>query len=196
MKTVTHPALVFCLLGALLALPLRAAEAIDLAGMRFTTGYPPETPQLQLRGAAVKRHLGWFDVFAAALYSPEDAPAAAILAKETPKRLEIAYLRSISAEDLIKATRTVLEDQHPQGLPVNLQQELQRLFASMEDVQAADRYALSWFPDEGLHLEFNGKTLFRSRSAEFSRLYFGIWLAADPLSESLRQALLKPSETS
>ena len=62
------------------------------------------------------------------------------------------------------------------------------------DVEPGDRYRLTYEPGRGTTLSHNGQRLGTIEGADFAADYFGLWLGADPLSESFRDELLSGSQ--
>ena len=159
------------------------------AASAFPERIAVENHQLERIGFGTARYAGVVQVYDAALYAPS-REAADILGGATPKRLEIVYHRSIEAGMMIQAAQRTLERQHGADTLRRWQPQIERLHAAYRDVAAGDRFALATAPGRGLWLEFNGRESVRIADDEFAKLYFGIWLGEEPLSASLREALL------
>ncbi len=142
-----------------------------------------ETPKLQKCGEAKLRVLFW-DVYESALFTPSGnyEPDA------RPFRLDIRYLRNISAENLISQTK---KEWQSQGL-TNPEQDswLLTLAEMWPDVETGDTLAL--LVDENSHSQFsmNGVEIGRIESPQFSTAFAGIWLAASTTRPAMRAALI------
>ncbi|WP_407276457.1 chalcone isomerase family protein [Halothiobacillus sp. DCM-1] len=143
------------------------------------------------RGEGTATYL-WFDVYDAGLYTPKPVSAARVLEPDTPRALVLHYHQRVSAAQIREASQTVLERQYDPSQLAALQPALDALESSMQSVQPGDRYTLIWQPPR-LILQFNQRTVFSREDAALAQAYFGIWLGASPLSESLKAALL-PAE--
>jgi hypothetical protein len=163
--------------------------AASVAGVAFDPAVRAAELTLPLRGAAMYRHLGVFKVYAAALYLPADADAAA-MGDHIPRHLEIAYLRPLTAEDLVRSGDTFLRRNATAAEYARIREDLARINAWYEDVDAGDRYALAYMPGEGTTLLRNGIVQGAIPGAEFARIYFRIWLGDDPVSATVRDSLL------
>ena len=126
----------------------------------------------------------FMDIYQAKLKSKTPLKAN-FLTNEQPLQLELCYFKSISPDIFIKGANEVL----PDNLPVDLQAAVNGLHASYEAVKPNDCYRLSY--ENGItELQLNEQTVFTTKTAGFKAVYFGIWLGENPLSSSLKQALL------
>ena len=129
-------------------------------------------------------------VYDAALFAPSDAEVEQVLQKDVPLSLKIEYLIGVSAENIIKAADVALARQHKPEVLDRYSTHIQRLHQSYQSAEPGDRYRLDYRPGEGITLWFNDQYLVSINDDEFARLYVGIWLGEQPLSERLRTALL------
>ncbi len=138
--------------------------------------------------AGQKRFRVWgFDVYDARLWT---APGFSAAAFETqPLALELRYLRdfegSAIAERSLKEMRrvgSVSPEQEARWLA-----DMQRVFPN---VKKGDRLLGVHRPGQGAVFWFNGQPRGDVRDADFSRLFFGIWLSPRTSEPALRQALL------
>lgn len=171
------------------AAPARYSDPVTVEGVRFQPAHELADVSLALSGYGVATARIFFDVYAAALYLP-GSTGTAPLAAETPRRLEIEYLLSIDAEDLARAANTILERQHDEATLEAFRARVNRFHAFYRDVEPGDRYAMTYRPGEGTVLTLNGTEQGRIPGGGFARIYFGIWLGEQPLSEDLRANLL------
>ena len=68
--------------------------------------------------------------------------------------------------------------------------DVNALHGFYQDVSEGDRFRLDIEPSNGLSLFFNDELLYQNASLDFARYYVGLWLAENPLSDSLRTGLL------
>ena len=177
--------------SALLSANALGAAEVEQNGALFATESSADGESLVLTGTGVARYRVIFTVYAAGLYLPEQTPENAILAPDTPRRLEIEYFHTIAASDIIKAANTKLETQLSAAELERLRPAIARFHALYQGVEAGDRYHMDYQPGRGTELRFNGKPVGRVGGGDFARAYFGIWLDKDdPLSPSLRDDLL------
>lgn len=151
---------------------------------------PPEIaaalPRAQLLGAATLRWFGlhvydirlWADD-AQALAHPERAPLA----------LELRYARALEGARI--AERSLQEMQGIGAVPGDRGERwLAAMRAIFPDVSKGDRITGLQLPGEATVFWFNGHPRGEVRDAEFTRLFFGIWLSPRTSQPALREALL------
>ncbi|MGD9888976.1 MAG: chalcone isomerase family protein [Halothiobacillaceae bacterium] len=147
---------------------------------------------LSLRGQGVVSYLV-FEVYEAQLYLPPQVMDAAILQKETPRRLSLRYMRDIKRSDIELAAMKTLENQWPAEVLNSQKNQLNQLHAAMRDVKENDIYTLDYRPGKGLSLSLNDKPVWQGGDARLAEMYFGIWLGDEALSPELKLALLGKS---
>ena len=177
------------LFALLLCQPINGA-ARTVEDVSFQESVSIDNRQVPLRGAALLRWLKIFKVCVAALYLPENVPANEVLA-DIPKRLEISYLVDIPGPDFGKGAEAVLERHHSASELARLRSRIDQLNAAYRDVKPGDRYALTYVPDQGTELSYNGQPLITIQGADFAAAYFGIWLGKDPIDKDMRSRLIK-----
>jgi len=155
----------------------------------FAESHPLEQAELQLIGTAVFTWALLFDVYAGAFYLPNGV-ASADWTTDVPKRLEIAYFRSFSAEDFASSSDRLLRDNLAAADYQLLSDRLQQLYRLFRDIEPGDRYSLTYRPEVGTELRFNEQLLGVIPGADFAVAYFGLWLGPEPLSEHFRDRLL------
>ena len=96
------------MLALFIAAPATAATEID--GVRFADSVTIDDTTVPLRAGRLYRYT-IFRVYVGALYVPEDVAPEDVLTADVPKRLELEYLRAISADDFRKSGNSLLEDQ-------------------------------------------------------------------------------------
>ena len=145
-----------------------------------------ELPGLQKLGSARMRFFG-FDIYEARLwvgsgFKPETYAA-------TPFALELNYLRSLNGKAI--AERSLKEMQRQGGFGAEQEKAwLAAMVRTFPDVKAGDRIVGAHVPGTGARFWFNGQQLPAIRDADFSRVFFGIWLADATSEPQLRASLL------
>ena len=142
-----------------------------------------EQSTLQKCGEAKLTVLFW-DVYESTLFTPTGSYSPDV----RPFRLDIRYLRDISASDLIKQTA---KEWRAQGLADPEQDAwLQKLGEIWPDVATGDTLAL--LVDENSYSQFtmNGVEIGRIENPSFSDAFAGIWLSASSTRPTLRDALI------
>jgi hypothetical protein len=184
-RTWLSPALAVCLLSA-------AGLPSTVQASRPALAVPAAAADMNLvrLGQGTARYARIIPVYDAVLYIEPGANAEDILDRDVAKRLDIVYRTSVKASHMITAAERILARQHPEHVLARWRNEIDALHACYSDAQRGDRYALVFRPGVGLRLERNGREITRIAAAEFAQLYFGIWFAQEPLSDSLKQALI------
>lgn len=176
------------LLALFLAAPAAASTEID--GVRFADTVTIDGAAVPLRAGRLYRYTV-FRVYVGALYVPADVAPEAVLTADVPKRLELEYLRSISADDFRRSGNRLLEDQQDAETLTALADRLDTFNAAYRDMEAGDRYALEYRPGRGTRLLQNRNELVEVPGRDFAEAYFGIWLhPEEPLSRRFRDTLI------
>jgi hypothetical protein len=161
--------------------------------------FPPRVSIEQLAleriGQGTAHYAGFIPVCDIALYAEPAQHARQLLDPQAAKRLDIVYRLAIPAGKLVGAAEKTLARQHPQQLLTQWRSHIDALHRSYTDVQPGDRHTLSYLPQQGLELDFNGKQVFTLADEDFAAIYFGIWLGEKPLSEPLRLQLVPGAGT-
>ena len=165
------------------ALPSRAqAPASPLPPAHVAEAVPGAV----FSGSARLRFFG-FDVYDSALWVAPGFKAAQYA--QSPLILELTYLRSLDGQAIAKRS---ISEMRRSG-PISAEQE-QRWLAAMQqsfpDVKSGDRITGVHNPVAGARFWFNGLARAPINDAEFSRLFFGIWLSPATSEPTLRTALL------
>lgn len=163
-------------------------QAIEIKGVRFSESIVADNAELKLKGVAVLKWAMLFDVYAGALYLPEDVPGNA-WAMEVPKRLELAYFREIKAEGFAEASDKILQDNLRPAEYQALAKRLQTFYGFFQDVKPRDRYSIDYIPEKGTELRLNDQPLGHVGGSDFAIAYFGIWLGKEPISKKFRDSL-------
>lgn len=146
----------------------------------------PELPDAQWGGSARMRFLA-FDVYDASLWVAPGFRASSYA--QSMLALELTYLRSLTGRSI--AERSI--DEMRRGATLTAVQEknwLSAMQGAFPDVQSGDRITGFHQPNVGARFWFNGQLRASVPDAEFSRLFFGIWLAETTSEPRLRSALL------
>jgi hypothetical protein len=171
------------------AVTLPRIEAAEIEGIQFDNRYQTGNTSLELKGVGLLRVMVFAKIYVAALYLPEDVPSKLALS-DVPKRLEVEYLRSIPAKDFGTATNKKVSENVDKLTYQQLQPRLAYHNSLYQDVQAGDRYALTYIPGKGTELTFNGDPRGTVQGADFAAALFSIWLGPNPINDSLKKDLL------
>ncbi len=152
---------------------------------------PPELalewPAPRLHGQGRLRFLG-LAVYDIHLWTPLPALAASDWPR-APLALEIVYARALSGQRI--AQRSLQEMQRGGAIaPEQAERWLVAMTRLFPDVQPGDRITGVQRPGEAARFYVNGNVRGELADAEFTRLFFGIWLAPHTSQPALRHALL------
>jgi len=161
----------------------------QISGVRFDESIVVGNTLFKLKNVGLLRYKMVFKGYVAALYLGEEFSIKDVL-QDVPKRLELSYFWSISAEDFGKAADKVLRKNESDLLLEKLSSRLKKLNKSYLDVKPNDRYALTYIPGKGTELTLNSTPLVTIMGSDFARAYFAIWLGKQPLDKGLRDTLL------
>ena len=145
-----------------------------------------EVNDARLAGQARLRVLG-FQIYDARLWVAQGFKSKTF--SEHPFGLELAYLRSVSGEDI--ATRSLDEMRRFATLtPEQETQWLRQMREVFPSVEKGDRLIGTNRPGVGTTFHFNGKLQGEIRDPEFARLFYGIWLSESTAKPWIRKDLL------
>ncbi len=148
-----------------------------------------ELPGAQARGSATLRFLG-FSVYEARLWVQRGFQARSYA--QSPFGLELNYLRALSGP--LIAERSLKEMRLQGPLPEEREQAwLQAMVRAFPDVKAGDRITGVHTPGVGARFWFNGQSRPAVRDADFSAVFFGIWLSEASSEPQMRKQLLGSS---
>ena len=174
--------------GALLLL-LAALPAAALAS-RAPTALPPEL-QTELDGARLLGE-GELKVFGLHVYDIRLWGEADFNGRELqsqPLALELEYARALDGKAI--AERSLKEMQGLDTIDAALAERwLQQMRLIFPNVKKGDRITGVQRPGEAARFFVNGQPRGEVRDAEFTRLFFGIWLSPRTSQPKLREALL------
>jgi hypothetical protein len=148
---------------------------------------------LQLSGTGSVRYLGFIKVYDASLYAPPKTDVSRLLGPDCSRCLSLDYSVEVTVENFVEAAETVLARQHQPSRIASIREQLDLLHANYRTVTKDDNYTLCYdASSRAASLYLNGSRLVQiPEAAEFSELYFGIWLdEIEPLDKGLRTKLL------
>ncbi len=161
------------------------AHSADFANSARRSSAPYRCSSARWRGTAVMRFFG-LHIYDARLWSA--TPVAGDGAAQ-PLALELIYARSLVGEQI--ASRSIKE---MQGIGAVSEAQSARWLAAMTqlfpDVKAGDRITGLQLPGQGTRFFFNGSLRGEVPDADFTRLFFGIWLSPKTSEPRLRAQLL------
>jgi chalcone isomerase-like protein len=182
--------------GTLVLLVVLAAPALaaEVAGIKVEDHVRLGSGELVLNGAGL-RTKAFFKVYVAGLYLQEKkASPDEVLALPGAKRVSMRLMRDLSAKQLVDALEEGIRDNTPASEQEALKGRIAELTAVMNALQSAregDVIALDWLPGSGTRVVLNGEPRGKAIEGEdFYRALLRIWLGENPVSGSLKKALL------
>ena len=167
-------------------LPGAAQAQAPLVPAALPSEVAAELPGALWSGSARLRFFG-FDVYDSHLWVAPGFKAAQF--EQHGLVLELSYLRALSGRDI--AERSLKEMKRAGDLSAAQSQRwLAALQDAIPDVKAGDRITGLHSPGVGARFWHNGQPRPPVRDAEFSRLFFGIWLSSATSEPQLRSGLL------
>ena len=185
-------ALSLCLTGLVcasgMAQPVAAVAPVSASAAAREA--PPELKQALPQGKFIgkTRLTVWgFDIYDARLWAPAGFTPGSYAA--SPLALELAYLRDFKAQDIAERSLKEMRRSQPvtEAQAAEWTAEMLRVFP---DVRKGDRILGLHRPGVGAAFWVNGKASGEIRDAEFSQLFFGIWLSPKTSEPAMRAALL------
>ena len=178
---------------AVILLPV-LAHAAEVAGVKVPDSALVGGQALALNGAGLHTK-AFFKVYVAALYLPEKkASTAQALALPGPKRLSMATLRDITAQQLNDALHEGIRDNYSPGDVEKLRPRMDALGKIVSGIGMARNGALitlDFIPGAGTQVGLDGTARGAPIPGEdFYRALLAIWLGENPLNTGLKKALL------
>ncbi|QXI17782.1 chalcone isomerase family protein [Pseudomonas hamedanensis] len=131
-----------------------------------------------------------FDVYSARLWS-----AAQPLAPGQPFALELIYRRSLSRDELVKASVDEIKRLAGPGVsPAQLAGWQRQMEQAFIDVQAGTRITGVYLPGQGAHFFVGQQLQHAVDDPQFARAFFDIWLDPRTRDPQLREQLLGASQ--
>lgn len=162
----------------------------------FTSVAWADVPGMRLMGGGEVRYLGLVKVYDARLYT-DAQPDKDVLAADVSRCLLLTYAVPLTVQDFVRGAETVLRRQYGAEEIAAVRQGIDTLHRAYQDVGDGDTYALCYNAREHrTTLSLNDRELAAIVSADFARVYFGIWLDEKlPIDDRLRRDLLTATAT-
>lgn len=171
-----------------------ANPGVELAGVRYAPTAQVAGTTLQLNGAGI-RYKFVVKVYTAGLYLVNKAATPEqVLQQPGPKRIQVAMLRDIDANELGRLfTRGMEENASKEDFSKSIPGTIAmaEIFSSRKKLLAGDVFSVDWVPGQGASVLVNGKALGPViKEPEFYAALLRIWLGNHPADGALKEALL------
>jgi hypothetical protein len=173
------------LAASLLALPLAARE---LKGVTSPDTLSVAGKDLKLNGMGL-RTKAIFKVYVGSLYlETPSKDAAAIIASEQVKRIEMKFLRDVGRGKMIDAFQESF-GRNPDK--AKLEARLKTITDAIPDLKEGDKLTLTYVPGKGTTVTTaEGKDAATVEGKDFGDALIGVWLGKEPVSDDLKDGLL------
>ncbi|KQV87097.1 lipoprotein transmembrane [Pelomonas sp. Root1237] len=171
-----------------------AAQAIEVAGLKFDDTVKVAGKDLKVNGAGVRVRIV-VKVYALVLYLPEKKDTTAgVLDTQGPRRFSLGLLREVTGDDLGQAFMagiTANTDKAERSKFVNQLAQFGEAFVNIPQGKKGDVITVDWIPDTGTVMALNGKPIGEPmKDVNFYNAILKIWLGDKPVDSSLKPALL------
>jgi hypothetical protein len=184
----------FLLLMLSLPLAATAQAAVVLEGVRFEPRMQLGGSELVLNGTGV-RAVAWFKGYAAALYLPARArQAEQVLAQAGPKRLRMALLQEVPAQEFVKAFEKGIARNTSAAELAALRERMSAFDNQVQRigrVKRGDVVDLDFEPERGTTLVLNGQPRGEPiPGSDFNHAVLRAFVGSQPYDKALRAGLL------
>ena len=164
----------------------------EVAGVRLPSVVQVGEKLLLLNGMGLRtRTVFKVKVYVAGLYlEKRSTDAAAVIASDQPKRVELVFLRDLD--------RAQITDAIGEGFARNskdksgaLKPRLEKLKGFIPDVKEQDRLVITYLPGKGTSVAVRGTEKGVLEGKDFADALFAVWLGNDPVDADLKSALLR-----
>jgi hypothetical protein len=181
------------LIAFILLFSCTLANARNIADVDIEDTYivPGSDATLQLNGAGIREKF-FMDIYIGALYLPGATPdAAAILGDNQAASVLMHFLHSeVSKQKIVNGWNDGLRDNLDTEQMAALAPRLERFNNLFHTVHKGDVVRIDYLPESGTNVRINGEWRGAVEGNDFFRALLRIWLGSNPVSESLRQAML------
>lgn len=177
------------LLGSLLAMVCLFAATATRAVPAAPETLTEDGARFDLIGSTTFRWMSVIKVYDARLHLGAGESPKKVFA-DIPVRLQLTYHRGFTAAEIVQGGDALLARNVKAETLVTLRDRLELINRAYRDVREGDSYTLTYVPGKGTTLRLNGSPLVTIPGHDFAAAYFRIWLGDDPISASMRDALL------
>ena len=174
----------------ILGLSLSAA-ALDIQGVKLADKASVGGRDLVLNGAGVRTRVV-FKVYVGSLYLPQPAKDTGGVLAQSPRRIRLDLLRSLSADQLADALLEGLKDNNSAADLEAVKTETAQMVAAMKgfgDVKEGNVVTLD-FVDGATLIGLDDKLRATIAGEAFNKALMRVWLGDKPVQADLKQAML------
>jgi hypothetical protein len=168
-------------------------HAADFGGVKFEEKATVGGQELVLNGGGVRSRF-MVKVYAAGLYAPQKASNAnAIITNKGARRVHIAMLRDVPAEQFADALKDGIDNNTPQAELDAMKGEIDQLLGvmrSLKEAKSGQAITLDFLPDGKTTVSVNGAAKGSVGTEPLQRALLKIWLGDKPIQNDLKRGLL------
>ncbi|MFL6232007.1 MAG: chalcone isomerase family protein [Thermoanaerobaculia bacterium] len=174
-------------LSLFLTLPVGAAT---LAGVNLPDKVDAGGQTLVLNGLGLRSKF-FIKVYVGGLYLPQKEKAAAkVLSGDTPRRMVMHFLYSVTKDQMCDAWKEGLEQNTPKASP-EVKKDFAALCGWMEAIPKGHELVLTYVPGTGTQVEVNGKVKGTLAGKATADAILATWIGPDPgPGEDFKKAVL------
>lgn len=162
-------------------------QAAEISGVYFNPKFQDEGIEMNLQGMGLKSMV-FFKAFVAGYYSEEGSIANPL--DNVPKRIEVEYFVNIPAKKLNAYTVERMLKNVSKSEFRAIQEEVELMSQYFVDLNAGDRFSLTFIPDIGTKFAHNGVVTGVIEGEEFSKALFSVWIGDKPFDQKLKRQIL------
>lgn len=175
-----------------LALPLALSAALsagEVAGVKMPDTVTVDGKTLKLNGMGLRTKV-MFKVYVAGLFLETTShDAAAVIAADQVKQIELSILRKLSGAQITDAIVEGFQRNSKAQMPA-LSARLDKLKAWIPDVDKGDTIGLTYVPGKGTVVSAGTSEKGVIEGKDFSDALLSVWLGSNPAQEDLKKKLL------
>jgi hypothetical protein len=177
------------LLSLMLLVPM-AASAADVAGVKMEDKTTVNAQNLALNGAGLRKKF-FIKVYVGGLYVPAKmSNPAAILASDTPRRMVMHFLYSVSKDQMCDAWQEGLDANTPNS-SAEVKGGFKTLCSLMDAIPKGNRLVLTYVPGTGTVVEVNGKVKGTIPGKATADAIVATWIGPKPaMGDDFKNAVL------
>ena len=177
------------LLSLMLLVPI-AASAVELGGVNMEDKTVVNGQTLVLNGAGLRKKF-FIKVYVGGLYLPAKmSNPASILASDTPRRMVMHFLYSVSKDQMCEAWEEGLEANTPNA-SAEVKAAFKTLCSWMDAIPNGNRLVLTYVPGTGTVVEVNGKVKGTLPGKPTADAIVSTWIGPKPaMGDDFKNAVL------
>ena len=180
---------IILILSASFSLTLPKAEAFTVADIEFNEEYLFGEVKIRLNAAAPMTFL-YTKMAAVGLYLEKNVKANQAF-ESIPKRMEFAFLQHVNREKMIRfMTEGMIRNIGSKDFE-QLKKSTNILDHLFDDIKSGDRISVTYLPDVGTKIEYNGIQQEIIKGVEFANAFFSVYIGVNPANHRTKAILFR-----